>query len=148
MNFSEAVQTCSFSTIGILNAKGGLEVKTVYSFLDEKPVNGKNYYRLKAVDLDGSTEYFNVIVADWSAAQGLSLYPNPAINKSFTIDIGDEFDQPVSIVVYEARGYGIYSATLDVRTKVIELPSSTAPGVYLVKVGSSGKSKVVRLVVD
>jgi len=138
----------NFSVIGIVEGRGSLQAKTVYSLLDNSPVSGKNYYRLKAVDVDGSSEYFTVIVAEWSGSLGLSLYPNPAVNKSFSINIGDEFDQPVNLVVYEARGIAIYSASLDVKTKVVELPSDTAPGVYLVRIGSPAKNKVVRLVVE
>ncbi|MEJ1238960.1 T9SS type A sorting domain-containing protein [Chryseolinea sp. T2] len=137
-----------FSTIAIVEGKGGLQVKTVYESLDKQPVNGRNYYRLKAVDVDDTFEYFQVITADWSFAHGLSLYPNPAINKSFTIDIGDEFDQPASLTVCDSRGYLLFTTTVDVKTRLVELPSNTTPGIYFVRVASSGKSKVVRLVVQ
>lgn len=137
-----------FTAIGILEGRGGLQVKTVYDFTDDAPQNGKNYYRLKAIDFDGSAEYFSVIVADWNISQGLSLYPNPTVDLSFTVDIGDEFDHPVTLVVYDTRGYTLYTTDIDVSTKTIGLPANTKPGIYFVKIASSSRSQVVRLVVN
>ena len=37
-----------------------------YKLQDNQPLIGKNYYRLKSVDFDEYTEYFNVVVADYS----------------------------------------------------------------------------------
>ncbi|HTF19780.1 MAG TPA: T9SS type A sorting domain-containing protein [Chryseolinea sp.] len=139
----------SFATISIVQGRGGLEVKTIYSLVDDAPVRGKNYYRLKAVDFDNSVEYFFVIVADWSGADnGASVYPNPAIDHSFTVEIGDAYDQPVNVVVYESRGYAVYSSTLSSRQATVRLPNSTSPGIYFVRLSSSSKQQVIRLVVD
>ena len=137
-----------FSTISIVQGRGGLEVKTVYALLDAAPANGKNYYRLKAIDLDNSFEYFNVIVADWNSdIEGVSLYPNPAVNYTFTLNIGDEYSQSVQLTVYESKGYAVYSASLEGPSTTVTLPEGIAPGIYFVRVSSAAKQQVIRLVV-
>lgn len=137
-----------FKTVSVLQGRGGLQVKTVYQYLDQSPGNGKNYYRLKAVDLDNSVEYFQVIVADWSSdVNGITLYPNPAIDHSFTLDLGDEFDQSVNITVYEPKGNSIYSTALTAKTNKVTLPENIEAGVYFVKVVSQSNQQVVRLIV-
>jgi hypothetical protein len=137
-----------FKTIGIVQGRGGLQVKTVYEWLDQSPANGKNYYRLKAVDLDNSAEYFSVIVADWSGdINGLTLYPNPAIDRSFTIDLGDEYNQSVNLVIYESKGVVVYAETLLARTSAVKLPETIPSGIYFVRVASQSTQQVVRLVV-
>jgi len=138
----------NFTTIEVVEGRGGLQVKTVYSVLDEAPANGKNYYRLKAVDLDNSFEYFPVIVTDWSGADnGATLYPNPSIDHSFTVDIGDAYDSPVTLTVYEVKGYVVYSTTASERTTTVQLPASVTAGIYFVKVSTHNKQQVIRLAV-
>ncbi|MEL6944906.1 MAG: hypothetical protein AAFO82_19800, partial [Bacteroidota bacterium] len=46
-----------FKEIGKLKAAGNSFKKLDYSYLDENPFEGNNYYRLKQVDLDGQYEY-------------------------------------------------------------------------------------------
>ncbi|MBI5914278.1 MAG: S8 family serine peptidase, partial [Bacteroidetes bacterium] len=48
-----------------------------YHQLDDHPVPGLNYYRLKMVDIDGSIEYSKVIVVQLAENEGLVTYPNP-----------------------------------------------------------------------
>jgi len=137
-----------FSTIGMIEGRGGLQVKTVYEWLDDSPVNGKNYYRLKAVDFDNSVEYFSVIVADWSGdVNELSLYPNPVIDRTFNVNVGDGYDQPVNLVVYESKGTIVYSNTLLAKSNAVKLPETITAGIYFVRVSSASSQQVVRLVV-
>jgi hypothetical protein len=138
----------AFSNIGVVQGAGGLAVKTVYTFLDDSPVNGKNYYRLKAVDFDGSSEYFNVIAADWSGTDDARVYPNPAIENTFTIDIGDQYNESVNVVVYEARGYAVYSSDVTSKTTTVRLPENISAGVYMVRLSSPSKQQVIRLIVN
>lgn len=56
-----------------------------YDHRDHNPVEGKNYYRLKTVDIDGRAEYSNIILADRRKMlkSPLSIYPNPATSYVF-----------------------------------------------------------------
>lgn len=50
-----------------------------YTFTDEKPLPGLNYYRLRQVDYDGAVEYHKAIVVDFKGASDEPrLFPSPA----------------------------------------------------------------------
>lgn len=52
-----------------------------YNYLDEQPLDGTNYYRLKQIDLNGQTTYSNVIAINESVSSMISIKsitPNPA----------------------------------------------------------------------
>lgn len=71
-----------FFKIGSVRAQGGVDLQHLYSFVDRQPFTGRAYYRLKALDLDGRFEYFNIVKAEFSGAKQLVVYPNPT-NGSF-----------------------------------------------------------------
>ena len=50
----------NFTQIGSINSYGNSSIFTYYSFVDDKPFDGLNYYRLKMVDVDGKINYSNV----------------------------------------------------------------------------------------
>lgn len=51
-----------FETIGQVKGKGTTYQIQEYSFVDESPVNGENYYRLRQMDFDGESEYHKIAI--------------------------------------------------------------------------------------
>ncbi len=47
---------------------------------DLQPINGKNFYRLKIVNKDGTEQYSNISTVVFEVKTGLLIYPNPAKN--------------------------------------------------------------------
>lgn len=142
-----AASTLDFTAIAQVEGKGGLDITVSYSFLDISPNIGKNYYRLKSVDLDGTFTYSDVILAEWNSNDNVSIYPNPVQNRSFNINLSDAVTSPETLGVYEARGYLIFETALTSMRSTIDLPENIKSGVYLVKVTSSGGQHVSRIVV-
>jgi Lamin Tail Domain len=69
-----------FETIGRAESKGQNTERNEYAFIDNSPIVGQNYYRLKAVDLDGTEEYSKILSLNFNEPSGLVFYPNPALN--------------------------------------------------------------------
>jgi len=68
-----------FMLAGKVNAKEWNNMELSYQFLHRNYIVGKNYYRLKAVDFDGKSQYSHVVVLNVNEdGRSLSLYPNPA----------------------------------------------------------------------
>ena len=68
----------NFRKLGKILAKGDVNVKTEYTFLDILADKGSNFYRLVIIDKDGNFTYSKVITI--SVEKGISLfvvYPNP-----------------------------------------------------------------------
>lgn len=60
-----------FTAIGKVGGGGNSTVKLDYSFIDQEPLNGVSYYRLRQVDYDGSYTFSNIIVIDNSSENSL-----------------------------------------------------------------------------
>lgn len=136
----------NFEAIGEVNSAGGTNVVTSYTYLDNAPLNGKNYYRLKIVDLDGSYEYTGVIVAEGIAVRhaGVSVYPT-IIEDSFTVELNSELVMPVKMILIDAAGNTIYLANLETATSIINVPADMKAGTYLVRLLTSEGQKAVRV---
>ena len=77
-NVLRSADGTNWSTIGVVQAKGNSSTVSNYSFEDQNPLSGVNYYRLQMVDLDGKYGYSEVKVVKSSLINGLSVFPNPA----------------------------------------------------------------------
>jgi hypothetical protein len=68
----------AWTELGIVAAAGTTTEAHDYSFLDEAPLNGVSYYRLRQVDQDGTMEHSPAVaVTRSSAVQVISVWPNP-----------------------------------------------------------------------
>jgi len=72
----------SFESIGFVSGTG----EGNYVFSDNSPKSGNNYYRLKMIDKDGSSEFSKIISQFYqSESSDVLVYPNPIENKTFEI---------------------------------------------------------------
>ncbi|HXB95307.1 MAG TPA: hypothetical protein VNU70_09120, partial [Puia sp.] len=67
-----------WENIGTVRAQGNSTSATDYSFTDEHPVGGTNFYRLQMVDIDNSFAYSDVKVVRTSVINQVTFFPNPA----------------------------------------------------------------------
>lgn len=74
-----------WENIGKINAKGNPKESVDYEFIDNEPIVGLNYYRLKMVDIDGKYDFSPVKAIKYGKAEDeLNIYPNPNI-ESITV---------------------------------------------------------------
>lgn len=68
-----------FEAIGSLTARNGI-VANNYSFIDKRPLQGNNFYRLKQIDRNGSFQYSTIVKVskNGNSSSLLTVYPNPA----------------------------------------------------------------------
>ncbi len=118
----------SFKTIGTIKAKNKA---AAYTFINEKPTAGVNYYRLKINDFDGKTTFSKTIsLENTQILRGLKIYPNPANDVLFIENIDEQ-----SIEIINILG----QIVLSVSPKIIHSPLSIIhlkSGVYFVKTGN------------
>ncbi len=143
-----ATEDLIFTAVARIEGQGGLDINTSYLYIDASPQRGKNYYRLKSVDVDESFEYSPVIVMEWNRVnQGISIYPNPTVNRSFTVGLDDVMTSPVSLSLFETRGYLFFETMLNSTSSTINLPDHIREGIYFVKLSSPKGQRTVRVVV-
>jgi lysophospholipase L1-like esterase len=134
-----------FKAIGKVKGKGNSSTKTQYSFSDKKPSPGKNYYRLKQVDLDGKSSFSQVIeVMQRPAAHSIILYPVPATSVIHLKMVADK-KETIAVSIFDRFGNvkGSFEKKLDKGENVMNFPVSNLPtGNYLMQIkGGSSISK-------
>ncbi len=96
----------SWEAIGKINGAGNSDILLNYEFLDNHPLEGRNFYRLKQVDFDGMVEFsyiVSVITGDLPQLQVQGIYPNPTTGPLTIVYISDN-QQPVTYQVLDVYG--------------------------------------------
>lgn len=126
-----------FSSIGRINARGGSGMVADYSFTDAVPVRGKNYYRLRIVNQDGSLQYSAIRLLDYDhKGNFIDLYPNPVHDKL----VVRHNLQAASITVTVRNGAGqVLTSENRGNSSLLELDlSKYAKGVYYISISGEG----------
>lgn len=79
MAIERSVDGQNFSEIGRVQGAGNSVERIDYSFIDQSPYPGTNYYRLKQGDFDGTSTYHKVIAVEFmgETANTISVVQNP-----------------------------------------------------------------------
>jgi hypothetical protein len=67
----------SFSSIGSVKATGNNNNQVSYSLVDAQPLENVSFYRIKAVDNNGSSKYSVIIKLNRGKSSLVHVYPNP-----------------------------------------------------------------------
>ena len=95
-----------WTSIGRVTAAGNSTNPIDYRFVDEKVAGSKSFYRLKQVDLDGSSSYSQEVEINTEVPITFALsqnYPNP-FNPTTKINYSVPLDSKVTISVYSITG--------------------------------------------
>lgn len=128
---------------GTVNAAGNSSVTQHYTFTHAQPAEGLNFYRLRTVDLDGSSELSATIriTINHSDASGIRLYPVP-VSDHLIVDQKD-FSKPFTYSILDANGKELKRGTVTRNKQRIALQELKA-GVYFFKTGNSGVIRFVK----
>jgi hypothetical protein len=116
-----------------------------YSYLVENPTVGKSYYRLKAVDLDGSTETFKMVSASFASSKEVKVFPNPVVDSKVNVDFNFGPSEAVTVSITNLNGMEVSRQVLNSMSNEVML--SIEPGTYVMKIQSAEISSVSRIVI-
>jgi hypothetical protein len=79
---------------------------TPFEFIDENPLQGKNYYRLKFIDVDGKISYSNIVVLTqkMNLIEVISLNPNIITSGNSLLKINAAERESINIVTSDYTG--------------------------------------------
>lgn len=137
--------------LAFIRGEGTSQEEQYYSYVDEQPSPGTNYYRLKQLDYDGQFEFSDIISAahQESSGDGLRLFPNPAAGR-IAIRLGTDYIGRVELGLYDFSGRQVKMERYDLDGKALatdidlkDLPS----GVYLVTLTAGSKRWRERMII-
>jgi hypothetical protein len=80
-----------------------------FSYIDQFPLNGNNYYRIKQIDAVESTIYSPILKLSYETLDpqeediAIKIYPNP-VKEFLTVDYKSEGEQNVVLSIYNLQG--------------------------------------------
>lgn len=140
-----------FEGIITIHGKGTTTLTSNYQTIDEAPLLGTSYYRLKQTDFDGKHTYSEVrTIENNNLGLQFKIYPNPIVDNKFTFEInGLPNGVEVPLLIVNMQGVTVYqanyqsSAAGNLKT-VVEL-NAIPSGVYMAVVNASSglRKKIV-----
>jgi hypothetical protein len=130
-----SVDNSHFEMVAKVTAVGESEISHNYSAVDNNPVDGVSYYRLKELDKNGNFYYSPIVSVKFDQKEGLEIYPNPA--GSYT-SINSRKYPIVEVKLYDVTGKLLQtihapSGQTTYRLNTTELTQ----GVYIIRVSTT-----------
>ena len=134
----------NWNKLGFVNGNGTSTEIHNYSFVDQNPLIGTSYYRLKQIDYDGTSEYSSVVEVTYEGVSEFALeqnYPNP-FNPTTMINYSIKEKANVELKVFDLLGSEIATLVNEEKTPgnyiVYFDASKLSSGIYLyaIKAGS------------
>ncbi|MBK5284648.1 MAG: T9SS type A sorting domain-containing protein, partial [Bacteroidia bacterium] len=133
-----------FAEIGIVKGNGNSTQIISYSFSDDQPVNGINYYRLKQVDYDGDYKYSQIIaVTNIKVGNRCFVYANETAG-GFILSCSQLENSQAQIINIDGRILKEIKITGNVENK-IDLHDLTN-GFYILRINDGEQIQNLKLV--
>ncbi|HEY6902205.1 MAG TPA: T9SS type A sorting domain-containing protein [Puia sp.] len=136
----------NWTSIGSVMARGNSALPVSYSFIDQRPLSGAGFYRLRMVDLDNSYVYSDIKVVRSSVLSSVSFFPNPA-REYVNVSLGASVTGQTTIRLINAFGQVLQEKRADAGTVTFAV-GNYAPGLYILSVVSNdGKQESRQLMI-
>jgi hypothetical protein len=136
----------TYYKIGTVNSQGNSSTVQSYSFTDNLPVKGVNYYRLKQVDRDGHSSYSRTVAVTFDEKGRLiSVFPNPA-KDNLTISFASP-QQNIQAEIFTTDGKLVRKESLgNVQRSTLLNVSDLITGTYLLEMIFGNEKKIIRFI--
>jgi hypothetical protein len=129
-----------FTKVGVVNKQQlGANVNN-YSFYHNNPVQGKNYYRLRSVNLDGTAQYSPIKIVLFGKASTITVYPNPTTDVLY---VNSTTAQQLNVKLMNTLGQ-VLAVKVGNGNVRIDL-SGFANGTYLLQIEDGAETKTVKV---
>ena len=115
-----------------------------YSYIDNNPISGKNYYRLTQVDFDGETDNSQIVIAYLLSELEVSV-KSSLFTDYFEIEIFST-EASAHVELIDVKGKSVFNSSV-VTNSTIQLGAGLAKGIYVVKISTEGGRSVSKKVV-
>ncbi len=140
----------SFDKIGRVEGHGDSNLLTSYDFTDTKPASGKNYYKLKQVDVDGFYSHSDIrSVVFYNHLLSFTISPNPTSNDYIKISANKNMAD-LSISLYDNMGkqISVKASNTYGNNDIILRPLENLPaGYYFVQIKDQSTLYIKKIII-
>jgi hypothetical protein len=111
-----------------------------YNYWDKKTLTGKNYYRLKMVDLSGSAAYSEIRMVNFNNKNAVKAYPIPA-NDYITIEMDQSQSGIAHVLIVDSKGRAVIKQTVSSNLFTVDL-RGIAAGAYYIKFSDNSNTVI------
>jgi len=133
-----------FVQIATVKGAGNSNEELAYTYIDQNPLEGTSFYRLKQTDYDGQYEYFKIIstfvdptLMEKEDLHMVSVYPNP-FQRDINITVYSPYRDYINIQIMSLEGLIIESHEMfvekGVQSVILQTINELSPGVYVLQV--------------
>gem|GEM_PF-1606991 len=131
---TNGISFTSIATIKALNNNSAAN----YSKTDSLPFTGNNFYRIKAIDKNGTVKYTAIAIVNIGFGKTfVSVYPNPVQEKFFNVQLSNLPAGKYQLLLYSGLGQQVFSKSIEhsgrSATHSFILPSNIMSGTYIIK---------------
>jgi hypothetical protein len=137
-----------FQKIGTITSAGNSNQTKNYSFLDDQPLNGKSFYRLKLVDNNNTHKYSHIEAVNLSAKKTVDVYPNPSRNNSINLVLSSALQGELSIKLYDMNGKLHLNQKQIINSSTLTISHQLPAGIYMLDVNANGFSEKKKIVIQ
>jgi len=141
-NIERSFDAKNWSCLTFVAGKGNTNQPADYSLIDDYPVYGINYYRLAAIDRNGSIKYSKMESVEVNPNSEISIHPNPVKNTLYIRNV----KQNIPYLIHNSLGQVILSGKLRQPETVIDVSGLTKGVYYLSCETKSGQQQSERFV--
>jgi hypothetical protein len=124
----------AFTQIGEVKGAGTSLVQQDYTYTDEKPLRGINFYRLKQVDFDGQFTYSPVVSVVFGKVGNVVLYPTPTTS-TMNVRLEEAFQTEANWQVIDLMGRVVTEGIFPAEQTDMQIPVGTlSEGNYVLRV--------------
>jgi alpha-tubulin suppressor-like RCC1 family protein len=131
-----------FEDIGTIPSRGNAIGNIHYNFVNQAPKTGINYYRIKQVDVDGTTTYSNIVTLN-EAPLLVKAYPNP-FQQGIYVQVGYA-DELINIEILDVTGRVVSSDRYN-GGEIYHIGTQLSPGAYYLKVTFGNRQEVISVI--
>lgn len=131
-----------WQSIGFVSSHGNSVALNNYSFTDESPASGTNYYRLNQKDADGNSSYSKVVSVSIASANAVKLYPTMAASK-INLTVPDRSLLQTRFIIFDGNGKRVSEGIIKSTEQTIDV-SNLNKGIYFLKVQNGSALKFLK----
>jgi hypothetical protein len=143
----------TFAKAAMVSPKANNSGAVNYGWFDPNPVQGLNYYRIKAIDNAGTAKYTQVVTVKLGGGKSeLLLYPNPVVGNIINVQFINEPGGIYNVELINSLGQVMFAKVVEHKggsaTQTISLDNSVTKGVYHVHVYNDESKMIQKIVIN